>query len=177
MRLFLGIPLPADTLAALRHWRAGCGEPRGLRWIPDENLHVTAFFFGEVAEEALPNFLALIHLALRPVSAFDLAFDALVLAPRPREPRMVWARYRRLANFQFLCDRMADHFGQVLPGHQIRHKPVPHITLARLRDADLASLSLQAAVPPLPARELVLWSSTLSPDGATYTPVGRYPLR
>jgi len=47
MRLFLGLPLPADTQAELDHWRS-VSLPAFSRPVDAANFHLTLAFLGEV---------------------------------------------------------------------------------------------------------------------------------
>ena len=151
----------------------------GLRWVPPAHWHVTVHFLGAVPEEMLPNLLALMQVGLRDAEAFALPFEGYVLAPKPREARMVWARYGRVAAFRALVQGVQRLCAPVAPLPQApRKSPVPHITLARLRPPAMGLVLTSGPPPPdLPVRELVLWHSTLQPEGAVYTELGRWPLR
>jgi 2'-5' RNA ligase len=47
LRLFLGITAPEALLEALPALREEVGNPPGLRWVPEENLHLTVLLSGE----------------------------------------------------------------------------------------------------------------------------------
>ena len=52
MRLFLGLPVPAELAASLLKRARALNLP-DVRWTPPENVHVTLVFLGNVAEEKL----------------------------------------------------------------------------------------------------------------------------
>ncbi len=166
-RLFLGIPLDRATRQVLTQTH-GIQTP-GLRWIPPENLHLTLYFFGAVPIEMTDNLYALLDLALAEGEGFTLTFDRYVLAPKPRSPRMIWARYHKHEAFRALVQQLHALYQQIDPSIQMRKSPIPHVTLARLREWDGSGWPLGIpAPPPLPVKHVVLWQSTLTPKGAQY---------
>jgi 2'-5' RNA ligase len=170
LRLFLGITAPEALLEALPALREEVGNPPGLRWVPEENLHLTVLFLGNVAEEMLPNLQTMIGQALTEFCPFSLTFDRFCFAPKSHRPRMIWARYRKQPDFRQLVNRMTDLYDQIKPGQQQRKSPIPHVTLARLRDF---RPSPEHHVFPrgrheFEVKSLVLWASELHPEGARY---------
>ena len=132
-RLFLGIPAPEGIFQPLQSLRQALEAQSGIRWVKAENLHVTVFFFGQVAEEMIPNLIEMIRATLREFAPFELIFDQFVPAPKARKPRMIWARYHKTETFRLLVNRITDLYAQIQPRQQQRKSPVPHITVARLR--------------------------------------------
>lgn len=177
LRLFIGFPLPADLLREVAVLRAYQAE--GLRWVPEANLHLTVYFFGKWEEEALPNLKSCIDLAVKKQKAFNLQLRDLCFAPKPKEPRMIWARYEQKKAFVSLATAMNRMFSQLQPEHQFRNKPLPHITLARLKqyrpDEHILAVS-DKSTWNLRCEELVLWQSELSDKGANYKELGRWVL-
>ncbi len=176
-RLFLGIPAPAGIFTPLRALQEKLADAPGIRWIADENLHITVFFFGNVAEELIPNLIEMIRIALRGFEPFELIFDQFCLAPKGRDPRMIWARYHKAEAFRLLVRRITDLYEQIQPELQVRRSPVPHVTVARL-GGDVGphyNVPLQANAS-FRADTLVLWSSDLQPGGAVYEVVARFEL-
>ncbi|MEZ4687849.1 MAG: RNA 2',3'-cyclic phosphodiesterase [Bacteroidia bacterium] len=176
-RHFIGFPRSPALLedAAMLHRH----QARGLRWVEEQNLHLTVYFFGKWEEEALPNLKSCIGLVVKKQKAFSLHFRDLYLAPKASNPRMIWARYEQKKAFVQLATALNRMFSQLQPGHQFRNKPMPHITLARLKGweagAPLPAVSNEANWK-LHCDELVLWQSELSESGAVYTELGRWRL-
>jgi len=174
-RLFLGIPLDQATQQVLT--QAHRIQAPGLRWVPPENLHITLYFFGAVPIEMSDNLHALLDLALAEVEGFRLTFDRYVLAPKPRNPRMIWARYHKHEAFRAWVQQLHTLYQQIDPSIQMRKSPIPHVTLARLRDWDGSGWPLEIPpAPSLPVSNAVLWQSTLTPDGAQYEVRRRWKL-
>ncbi|MEZ4775850.1 MAG: RNA 2',3'-cyclic phosphodiesterase [Bacteroidia bacterium] len=177
-RLFLGIPLPEKVLFPLNDFVRPHQNLKNIRWVPADNLHITVYFFDNVPEERVENLISLISVGLRQTRSFGLDFDRYCFAPQAKDARMIWARYRKSDAFRDLVTCIHTLYRQIAP-QQIRKSPVPHITLARLRDfSDHRLLNLRFNQPPqLPVNELILWESHLRPEGAWYEVVRRFGLK
>ncbi|MBG0826454.1 RNA 2',3'-cyclic phosphodiesterase [Planomonospora sp. ID67723] len=156
MRLFAGLlpPQPVrDELArALEPHHAAWPH---LRWIDQENWHLTLAFLGEVAEEVLPELEIRLGRAASRHAPMTLAFTGAGAFPSARRARVLWAGLRdctespggagpgrgrprivRLAESVMAGARRAGAV-QADEGKRFR----PHLTLARLRaDADVSPL-------------------------------------
>src|SRR3954451_16592056 len=86
MRLFVGLPLPAEYQAMLA---ALDPKLRGLRWLPAEQLHLTMSFLGEVTEEPAAELRA--QLAAIRVAPFFLPLQGLGSFQSRGKVSVVWA--------------------------------------------------------------------------------------
>lgn len=180
LRLFVGIPVSGEVLQQFRAGNSEIGVVQGMKYVPEENWHLTLFFFGKVPAEMLDNLISLIYLAVKGQRPFTLTFDRWVWAPKKSAPRMLWGRFRKHPDFRALSNRLLHAYLQIAPDHQHRYDPLPHVTLARIRREEGQKLP---ALPRLPedaltlhVEKLILWKSILSPDGSTYTPVETFQL-
>ena len=178
MRAFVGIPVPEPWIAPLV--RAQSALPGG-RAVDADDLHVTLAFLDDQPEERLEG----LHEGLegRPLPGATLRPAA--FAPFGDGPRLValdLAPDPGLAGLRDAVRAAARSAGIELARERFR----PHVTLkrasrsarfdmARLPDR-LAALS-SPQMPPMPASTVVLWSSTLTPDGPIYEALATYPLR
>jgi 2'-5' RNA ligase len=176
-RAFVAIPMPEDAAARL------AGLVRGLtvgRRVPEENLHLTLTFLGDVADDGLEE----LHDTLSAIRAapVELRFAGLGVFGDDR-PRALWAAVAGeapLLGLQKQVDRAARRAGLAPEARRF----VPHVTLARMkgRREDAAPLARfladrgGAAVPPVRAVAISLMASTLRPEGAEYEELARYPL-
>lgn len=175
IRLFVGLKLPD---APARHLQALGGGIPGARWVEARNLHVTLRFIGEVDE----GLAAEIDEALAQVQApaFDLALTGFGTFGRSK-PNHLWAAVEKtpaLLHLQAKVEAALSRLGLAPEGR----KYLPHVTLARLRDAPVARVQdfIVHASPfhagPWPVRNFVLFSSHLGHGGAEYEVVAEYPL-
>lgn len=176
-RAFVAIPMPEDAAARL------AGLARGLtvgRRVPEENLHLTLAFLGEVSDAGLEE----LHDTLSAIRAapVELRFEGLGVFGEDR-PRALWAAVApdpALLDLQRQVERAARRAGLAPEARRF----VPHVTLARLKGwrEDAAPLARfladrgGAAAPPVRAVAFSLMSSWLRPDGAVHEELARYPL-
>lgn len=184
LRLFAAVDLAPQVLervekaTARLHRRA----PKA-KWVAPGSMHLTLFFFGWVAPERVPTLETALARAASSHGAFSLDVRGGGSFGTRAHPRVLWlgleGEVERLAALQASVTR------EVVPlGFEAETRPfAPHLTLARARDprgdrglADCreALAELEAGASRIDA--LVLYRSELSPQGARYTPLQRYPL-
>jgi 2'-5' RNA ligase len=176
IRLFVGLELPPelrDRLAGL-----GGGVP-GARWTEPGNLHLTLRFIGEVEE----GMLADIHAGLAAVSApaFDLVLEGTGRFGAGARTRALWAGVEGNAALQHLQQKVESAVVRTgLPAEE--RKFIPHVTLARLKDAPaervarfLEERGLFRA-GPVRVDHFTLFESRPGRGGPVYIPLGEYPL-
>lgn len=179
MRLFIGIPLPADVNDALERLVGGLrSQGDGLRWSSPESRHITLQFLGNTSIEdyrCIVQHLTTIEASAVPVwlhgtGSFDRAgvFSAGVsVSPE-------------LHQLERLVLEATAHCGisaEDRPYH-------PHITLARAKGDNRArplrnikhQLKSDMEFPQFTAREFLLFESFLNPAGARHEIRDRFPL-
>lgn len=175
IRLFVGLPLPAELATRLE--ALGGGIP-GARWIEARNLHVTLRFIGEVDE----GMAAEIDETLAQLQApgFSLTLDGFGTFGRTR-PNHLWAAVEKapeLLHLQAKVEAALARLGLVPEGR----KYLPHVTLARFKDAPVGRIQdfIARNSPfhggPWPVDHFVLFSSHLGRAGAEYQAEAEYPL-
>ncbi len=176
MRAFLALPLDAtahSALASTLRTLQRASWAREVRWVAEENLHLTVRFLGDVSEARQARLRAALSTHLREAnlpSALHLHVSAPSLFPTGRRPRVVACLVETNAALLTLA-AIAEHCAQAV-GLPAETKPFqPHITLGRLRDgAALPSLRSTPIALSMCADQLCLYRSTLTPKGAIYTP-------
>lgn len=190
-RLFVAVDAPPDVRKSLARWAQGALRAMGvrsdagmpLRVLEPDTLHVTLCFLGHqpVTEmDAIGESLASIT-----ASACELTVGAPLWLP-PRRPRALAVElhddsgelaraHRELLNaLREVCELPNEQHGGGVQRHRFR----PHVTVARMRGG---AAPRERALAPTPAlsftpRELVLYRSWLSEQGASYEQVAGVPL-
>ncbi|MDW3648691.1 MAG: RNA 2',3'-cyclic phosphodiesterase [Bacteroidia bacterium] len=178
-RLFLGIPISPSIKEELLHFKEAQTAYTGVKWTAEEKLHITAYFFAEVAEEMLENLKSLLYIALKDQSSFDLEFEKYELAPPRQAARMIWARFKKSERFISLHEEVHALYSQIEKPIQRRKKPIPHITLARLKDQaprEREDYTWKYSCKDLSVDKLILWQSSLQPEGSIYEALEEYTL-
>jgi 2'-5' RNA ligase len=181
MRAFIAIDLPDHLRAALagaqQGFRSVC---RDARWTRPEGIHLTLKFLGEISEvqarqvvEALAQF--------GPFEPFSVQVSGVGFFPHAQRPRVFWAGIVAPPALAELAARVENHMEDIGFAREPRAFS-PHLTLARFQVprpqpallaavADRATLSLDS----FEVSEFFLFESKLSPQGAQYRKVVRFP--
>lgn len=179
LRLFLGIPIPGNFNAAFNEFIFPNRDIAGIRWTPETNWHITVYFFGGVEREMLANLEALLELGLKEARSYDLVFEKYDLGPSAKSPRMIWARFQKQEAFRAMVNRIHELYLQINPAQQMRKSPLPHVTLARIKDGGALQnidWKVDFAEKNLSVKQLNLWESILGPSGAEYKLIRQFQL-
>ena len=181
MRTFIAIDLPEPLHLALaeaqRAFRSACPE---ARWTRPEGIHLTLKFLGEISDAQLRQAVEALH-AIGPISAFPVELKGFGFFPQARRPRVFWAGIEAPPALAELAERVERAMEKV--GFLREERPfTPHLTLARFNvprpqpalEAALASREA-ASLGRFEASEFFLFESKLSPNGAQYRKVSRFP--
>lgn len=176
IRLFVAVALPESVrldLAAL------AGGIPGARWVEAQNMHVTLRFIGDI-EEGLAHD---IDLSLEAIEAppFELRLEGIGYFGPARAARLVHVGVQRSNALNFLRDKIESAVVRAgLPPDE--RKFLPHVTLARLKDAPasrvvdfIADHNLFRA-GPIAVDHFTLFSSFHGRTGPIYRPERIYPL-
>lgn len=176
-RLFVAVDLPEEVKGAVSDLIRG---QTWARWIPPEQLHLTLRFIGEVDSVLF----AAVRKALSAVSftAFQLALCGTGHFPPGRNARVIWVGLSPCA--ELLALQQEIERALLAAGIEPELRPFsPHITLARLRQGAPAAVQRfesehgAFASPTFPVDRFVLYSSTLTRQGAIHTSEAEYRCR
>ena len=190
MRLFLGVELDDRLRAACAAAAARLdGRLRArvrldVRWVPEDNLHITLWFLGHVPDERVPAIVDRVQ-APWDAAAFSLVVSGAGIFPPSGPPRIVWLGVSDGADalsglYRALTPRLTPLGFQ--PERRAYH---PHVTIGRVKDGDggtgRKARAVAAAADVRPGsqdvRFVTLFESRLSPAGARYAPLLRVPLK
>jgi len=179
VRLFVALSLPEEIQDRLGDLE--CGLP-GVRWVPQDNLHLTLRFIGEV-DGALARDVDEALSAIR-MAGFEMTLAGVGTFGEGRKLRALWAGVEpnpELMRLQAKIEQALIRSG--LPPEA--RKFAPHVSLARLKNGTAVPPDkLQGFLhdnalfraPPIQVEAFTLYSSFLSSSGAIYTPEADYPL-
>lgn len=172
MRAFLAIPLPAE----LREELAAVGQGiEGLRAQRAETIHLTLRFLGEIRDPAP------IVAAVRPVAAkyqaFDMSLKGLGAFPKTAAARVAWVG---IEAGDLQAGALAKGVEQALRplGFPREKRPFHgHITLGRFPEPQrFKEADREREFGRARADRVILYSSTLTPEGAVHEIVADLPL-
>lgn len=175
VRLFVGIDLSEeirDRLSAL-----SIGLP-GAHWVPDENLHLTLRFIGDISEGEAND----LHDALTGVRApsFTMTISGTGIFETAQRPHTLWAGVAKCEALLRLQTKIESALVRAGCERETR-KFTPHITLARLKGVPMERLQPLLTAHALLREEIqvdrfTLFSSQLGGGDPIYTPEAEYSL-
>ncbi len=181
MRAFIAIDLPDSLHAALaaaqQRFRAACHD---ARWTRPEGIHLTLKFLGEISDTQTKQVVE----ALSPIevfNAFSVELKGFGFFPQAHRPRVFWVGIASPPALAELAEKVETHMEKIGIAREDRAFS-PHLTLARFQvprpqpalETAVAEQA-NASLGTFEASEFFLFESKLSPQGAQYRKVMRFP--
>jgi 2'-5' RNA ligase len=174
MRLFTGLPVGAAFIEAAMELGTSNRKVNGLRWVPADNLHITACFLGEMPADKLSGIKTTIAGICDGFGPMTLALKDICIWPK-KKPYMVWALFEEHQDFTAFYRSMERKLTGVSADSPVK----PHVTLARFKEySDIRQIRLSSTSFPeaLECNRLILFESRLAPEGPAYYPLAEYLL-
>jgi RNA 2',3'-cyclic 3'-phosphodiesterase len=181
-RLFIAADVPDDVKerldAAVAPLRV---RVPAARWTRQDGWHVTLKFLGSTWPRLMEEVRTAVATAASEATAFESSLTEIGVFASPARTRVVWAGLADPDNrFAAIARRLDD----ILEDSFVPEKRelTPHLTLARInpprdiREFAPELVGLSVASREFPVDDLVLYRSRLSPTGATYEALERFPL-
>lgn len=154
-----------------------------VKWVEEENLHMTLKFLGWIDDGAVERMKGLLAGEAPKWPELKLVYRGLGTFPERGTPRVVWAGCEgdvdRLAGLAGAVERAAEEIGVARENRPF----APHLTIGRVKSPRNARRLLEIAekhrdVPlgPDTVKEMVLFESTLRPSGPVYDARAAFPL-
>jgi 2'-5' RNA ligase len=180
LRAFYAIDLDERARSAaaavadrLREFPAG----DAVRWVREENLHVTLRFLGDIDCGRIAQLAGCVREQTAALSPFRLRLGGARLFPSKRRAQAVVLDVEPEEPLSELA--AAVERGVVAAGFDPESRPFnPHLTLGRIRKKrfPLVTGDVTSSGEGCPVNEAVLFKSELHSSGAHYTPIERAPL-
>jgi len=181
MRAFIAIDLPEEIHLELARWQSGfrtvCPE---AKWTKPDGIHLTLKFLGEISDSQVQQVIKALK-ALPTFRRFAIEVKGFGFFPDGRRPRVFWTGVEAPAELQQLAERVEASLEKLGFAREARAF-TPHLTLARFKaprpQPDLQAMVEQHRSHPLgrfEVSEFFLFESKLSPQGAEYRKVARFP--
>jgi 2'-5' RNA ligase len=176
MRVFAGLPLPADVVTGLQKTIDYIRQARSrMSFVKPAGMHITMHFFGEIGENDVNNLVRLMDDQVLCVKKIRAKTGALDRFPKRGNPRVIFVSFvegiGEIAGYYKTYNELIAGLGYE---EEKREEFVPHITLARNKGERIDDGFL--AHVPVDEREfffdrLVLYKSVLTSKGAEYSPL------
>jgi 2'-5' RNA ligase len=177
LRLFVAVNLPDDLRSLIGSFQAGLRKQvRGVKWVKEENLHLTVKFLTDVDSRLLPELRAALDKALIDRAPFTATLRGAGVFPPRGRPRVVWldlpAGGDRIAVLQKDVEWALAPLGFAPEQRSF----TPHLTVGRVKDrGDPASLNAALAAAQdrkwgdFVVEKVHLMRSELFPTGPRYS--------
>ena len=148
-----------------------------VRWIPDQQLHLTVKFLGDVPDGELDTTAAALAMAAGASQPFEMEITGCGGFPPSGSVRIVWTGVKEESGSLQRCVESVEEALESAGFPRERRPFSAHITIGRVRmDRSVGRLrSVMDACSFRPVKQevssLTLMSSVLSPKGPAYTPV------
>ena len=184
-RTFIAIGLDKSVrarVAALQEALAPAAPD--VKWVEEENLHLTLLFLGEVDDRELPAVCRAVQEAVAELPAFNLSVEGAGAFPNARRPRILWVGVGEgAADVVAVHDALEGPLLELGCYRREERKYTPHVTLGRTRSERPADELAKALAKhqawkagEQPVEEVHIMASKLSPHGPEYTVLGRAKL-
>jgi 2'-5' RNA ligase len=182
VRLFAAVPLPDEAVpSAVGTLKRLGAEGWPVRWVHEENLHLTLKFFGELTPDRLDTITEMLGFAVEGMHPMTMSIRGAGVFPHANRPRVIRLDLEAEPELELLQDRI-ERGGERI-GFPPEGRPFhPHITLGRVREGHRLppnALELLEGVSPQPAflaTKIVLFESELGPGGPRYAARTEYDL-
>jgi RNA 2',3'-cyclic 3'-phosphodiesterase len=184
IRAFWAIDLPESYrvgLAAIQDYLRKSGAD--VRWTSVAGIHLTLKFLGDIEENQVEALAAAASGVAGATPGFTLDVKGVGTFPGPKNPRVIWLGLSGQTDILARLVRNLEQAFAPLGFPPEKRTFTPHLTLGRVRSSQgREALNRSLETVPLPVfsefsvKELVLYRSTLRPQGALYTPLRRIAL-
>lgn len=184
VRAFLAIDLPWDLKREIYSLKnLEIPKDLKLKWVEEENLHITLKFLGNISENLLEKIYKNSENICKKFASFYLELEEIGSFPEKGIPRVIWIGINRENALKTLYEQLEKNF-KSLKLEEKKEKFHPHITLIRVKEAlNREALinyfeSLKGEAKKLKGRsflvkEIIFFKSTLTPTSPKYTPLKR----
>lgn len=183
MRTFIAIEVSEEirnTLAQIEAHLKYAGAD--VKWVRPDIVHMTVKFLGEIDEKKAGEVKASLDSVARTTKPFELTLKDIGAFPKIANPRVIWVGLGKGASESTELALKVDEALSGI-GFQKEERPFsPHLTIGRVRSApnkaklaekmaSAASSFQLSAVSPHRVSSLILFRSTLTPQGSIYTKI------
>lgn len=177
-RAFFAIEIEEPARSSILKFLNECKgkfREKGIRWVSEDQLHITLKFLGNITEEAGKGFLRILEEKLKNFSPFTLSLKGTGFFPSEKAPRVFWIGVDKGRGKLMEMNRLIEEISPQFAIPQEKREFNPHLTLSRIKERS-AGLNLSAALAPSKERDfgethvhsLILFKSILLKEGAKY---------
>lgn len=134
MRLFIAVNFPEEIKKTLGAFTRSLSQiPSDLKWVREDNLHLTVQFLGNVSEEQVPAVSTALQNSVAGIAPFKLVLEGIGAFPSIARPRVLWVGINGDTPTLLMLHRQVQREMELLGFEPEKRKFSPHLTLARAR--------------------------------------------
>jgi 2'-5' RNA ligase len=157
-------------------------ENEKIKWVNNQNFHVTLFFLGDTTEEQINDIRIQLSNIVDVFSSFEVVLKGLGVFKDFHKPRVLWAGiydYEPLRQIKQYIDKEMLKLGFNPDAREFK----PHLTLARIKWLEdkkkLKEMVLDYKdhyFQSVNINEIIFYESILRPEGPVYKPIEKFVL-
>ena len=178
VRSFIALELAPEIQQELRRLQDELKKSDAdVKWVKPNGIHLTLKFLGSVSLELIEEIKKLLDQLAKSHKRFAMKISGLGAFPKVEHPRVIWVGIEQGKEESL---KLAKDLEQGLIKHGFlpeKRSFSPHLTLGRVRSSrkreQLKQLlqSTNVSAQTMQAETLILFRSTLTPQGAIYQPL------
>lgn len=183
-RLFAAIhPRPDEEFIAIYRDLKAALSRHSIKWVEEENLHITIMFFGETEEVVVPRISDILHSVTGSHPDFAFRYQGVGIFGSAYHPRVIWVGvepYEEVSRLIRILKKRLVSIG--FPAD--RQNPVPHLTLGRIRSLqdhrifqNILTHYQSVSSREMVAGNLILFESVLTRSGPEYRVIQSFPFK
>ena len=167
MRCFIGIPIPEGIRRSIMNYVGRIQSTlSGVKWVKEENLHITLRFLGGVDEAKIESIKKVVEETSRNFSVFSCQLTGTGYFPSPRRAKVIWIGVKE--GGEELSRISRDLENRIIKLGFNKEKPFhPHLTIGRIKGVRTLNIP-DYRNGTFTVHEVVLYQSTLTPQGPIY---------
>jgi RNA 2',3'-cyclic 3'-phosphodiesterase len=136
LRAFIALEIPPkvqeDLYRATSNLRRGTGSL--IRWVPEENMHLTLKFLGDISPANVEFLTQMIRTEAEACNCFEIRLTGLGIFPNSKRPRVIYIGIQAPAELESL--QHAVESGTRRLGYESEDRSFsPHLTIGRVKNA------------------------------------------
>ncbi|MCX8095177.1 MAG: RNA 2',3'-cyclic phosphodiesterase [Caldisericia bacterium] len=174
MRAFLALPIDNETKKEINILiEKFKKEIKGkVKWVEEENLHFTIFFFGEIDNNKAQKIINTVDIYKTKFSKFKVEIKKISFFPNEKSPRVIFLDITQGTDeMKKIYEILFPDLNKIL--HLKKENFVPHLTIGRVKDIlfeeDIKKLlNEKIEINPFYLNKITLFESKLTPEGPIY---------
>lgn len=174
MRLFVGIPISKFEFAHKELFKS-----KPIKWIPEENYHLTLCFLGSIAGEKVPLIIEAVESISSKFPPLELYLHGVGSFPKENNSNVLWIGLKENLSLRTLQQELQTKLKNL--GLEIGERVFyPHLTIGRIKSPLNLELEIKQ-ICNLPfqsfkANEIILYESKTGAPNPIYTEIRKFHL-